>query len=609
MKPFRWLLFVLVTFAPALLHAAIFTVVNTNDAGAGSLREAILNVNASEGPHTINFGIVAPAAMTFTIAPLSPLPAISNSVTIDGYTQAGAQTNSLANGDNAVLRIRLDGLLLTNGAPVGLDFYSSGNTVRGLVVVRFTYGVVLRGSTGSVIAGNWIGYDVDGMARGNASVGVYITSIFFESSGANVIGGTTPGARNIISGNGTGISVFPSVVSGNIVQGNFIGTDASGTQARENTSGIYIQGSPNNLIGGTSFAARNIISGNHFTGVTILAALGNVVQGNLVGTDVLGTSDLGNGTHGIQVQDFGNNTVGGSAGNLISGNGSAGVFLLGGTNNIVQGNLIGTDIGGSLQISNRNEGVLVQGTSRALIGGTAPGEANLICFNGSSGVRIFGGTRNAIRGNRIFSNGGLGIDLAFAGVLANDTGDGDSGSNDQQNYPDLSGAFRTSTTTFIQGTLNSATNAAFLIDFYCSLSADPSSYGEGETFVGTATVNTGPDGIASFGVTLPLAIPLGFVIAATATDTNNNTSELSRVVTVSVPPTNVTMSVARAGGIPTLKWPSAALEFVLECTTDLRKPIQWQPVTTGIQNNGTTKSFSVTNYSDGTNRFYRLRKQ
>jgi hypothetical protein len=230
-------------------------------------------------------------------------------------------------------------------------------------------------------------------------------------------------------------------------------------------------------------------------------------------------------------------------------------------------------------------------------------------FNGTSGVRVFGANRIAVRGNRISNNGGLGIDLAFAGVLANDIGDGDTGSNDQQNYPDLSGAFASGSSTLIQGTLSSATNAPFILDFYASATGDPSTYGEGDVYLGSGTVNTGPDGTASFGVTLPVAVALGQVITTTATDTNNNTSEFSRGVSVSAPPTNITMSVARVAGQPALRWPSAAIDFVLEGTSDLRKPIQWQPVTNGIQDDGTTKTFAVTNFSGATNRFFRLRKQ
>lgn len=609
MKTLNWPALFLFMVLPLIALGSTFTVSNTNDAGAGSLRQAILDVNAAAGPHTIHFTI--PAAGVQTIAPVSMLPAISNTVTLDGYTQPGSQTNSSPSANNAVLLIRLDGVAVTNTFPQALRFYSSGNTVRGLIVVRFYDGLAFFGSSGNVIVGNFIGYDADGVARGNTDVGIYITSVFFERSGGNIIGGITPAARNIISGNYYGLYIWPQVVGGNLIQGNLIGTDATGTLPRGNTFGIYIQASTNNLIGGTTAAARNIISAGANTGVKLLGALGNVVQGNYIGTDVSGTADLGNFFHGLHVQSSDNNTLGGTApgaGNLISGNDGVGLYLLGGTNLIVQGNKIGTDVSGSFQISNRMEGVFVQGTSRSFVGGTGAGEANVMRFNGSSGVRVFGADRIAVRGNRIFNNGGLGLDLAFAGVLTNDFGDADTGSNDQQNYPVLTSAGSSSVSTFIQGTLNSATNAAFLIDFYSSPAADASGFGEGDVFLSTTTVNTGADGNAVFGVTLPIAVPLGHVITATATDTNNNTSEFSQAIAAGPGLTNVPMSVARIAGQPRLQWPSAALDFVLESTTALQPPIQWQAVSNGIMDNGTTKTFVVTNASGPANRFYRLRK-
>jgi hypothetical protein len=259
MKQLRRFLLTAISLSPLLLPAATFTVINTSDAGAGSLRQAILGVNASVGPHAINFAIV-PGSGVQTIAPISVLPAISNTVTIDGYSQPGSSANTLANGDNAVLLIRLDGVAVTNSFPAALQFYSSGNIVHGLVIVRFWDALAFYGSSGSTVAGNFIGYDTDGVARGNTDTGVYITSALFERSGGNVIGGTVPAARNIISGNGSGVFIWLDRVGGNFVQGNFIGTDATGTLPRANTHGVFIQASTNNLVGGTSPSARNIIS-------------------------------------------------------------------------------------------------------------------------------------------------------------------------------------------------------------------------------------------------------------------------------------------------------------------------------------------------------------
>jgi hypothetical protein len=221
---------------------------------------------------------------------------------------------------------------------------------------------------------------------------------------------------------------------------------------------------------------------------------------------------------------------------------------------------------------------------------------------------VFGADRISIRGNAISSNGGLGIDLDFAGVLPNDIGDGDTGSNQNQNYPVLTSAITSDAACLIQGTLSSATNATFSIDFYEG-PPDPSGYGEGLDYVGTTVVSTGPDGTASFAAAFPQRIAINWVVSATATDTNNNTSEFSATVAVSRAPTNVTMFVSRAAGQPRLQWPSEALGFVLESTTTLQPPIQWQVVSNDILDNGTTRTFTVTNVSGTTNRYFRLRKQ
>src|SRR5439155_164049 len=143
-----------------------------------------------------------------------------------------------------------------------------------------------------------------------------------------------------------------------LIQGNFIGTSANGTSAIGNySSGVYISGSPNNTIGGTTASARNIISGGtqYFgAGVTIngSSASGNTVQGNYIGTDVNGTTSLANSYYGIQIADAPSNTIGGTdaaARNIISGNGNSGINISGNpaSGNTVQGNFIGTAADGS----------------------------------------------------------------------------------------------------------------------------------------------------------------------------------------------------------------------------------------------------------------------
>src|SRR5581483_1298158 len=177
----------------------------------------------------------------------------------------------------------------------------------------------------------------------------------------NVIGGTTPGTGNLLSGNSWyGIQGLASASSDTIVQGNFIGLDVTGTRAVANNAAALDLNTVNNRIGGDDdddglldgvVHARNIISGNN-NGISLRGqANGTVVQGNYIGTDVTGTVALGNRVFGVDAQRP-NITVGGTtagAGNLISGNGAGGIQA---TVGVIQGNFIGTDTTGMHAIAN-----------------------------------------------------------------------------------------------------------------------------------------------------------------------------------------------------------------------------------------------------------------
>src|SRR5256884_814325 len=231
-----------------------FIVNSTADPGTGvcddaecTLREAITAANAHAGTDTIVFNI--PGAGPHTIRPNSNLPSITGPVTIDGYMQPGASANTLADGDNAVLMIELDGSLGgTFGSPSLLSISAGSSTVRGLVINRGSalYGISLDTNGGNTIEGNFIGTNVAGDAVLGNNQGVIIQ---FGSSN-NLIGGLTPAARNIISGNSDGISL--SGGPGNIIEGNFIGTDHTGSNDLGNTIGIRVTASSNNTNGGTS---------------------------------------------------------------------------------------------------------------------------------------------------------------------------------------------------------------------------------------------------------------------------------------------------------------------------------------------------------------------
>jgi photosystem II stability/assembly factor-like uncharacterized protein len=638
-----------------------FLVTSANDHGSGTLRQAIMDANANPGMDTIVFNI--PGTGVHTINLLLALPEIIDPVVIDAATQPDYAGTPL---------IELNGS--GTNANAGFRISAGGSTIRGFVINRFNSGpgIQLIGGSGNVIQGNYIGTDATGTVGRNNNSGIGLVN-----SSDNLIGGTSQAARNVISGNGfDGIEVNGS---GNRIQGNYIGTNATGTAALPNgISGIEIvnfQGSlsTNNMIGGTAPGAGNLLSGNQYgiqsyaseiviqgnligTNATGTAAIGNGtgisvggtdnliggtvpgarniisgnalgvavsgmqdrVQGNFIGTDINGTAALGNTTGGVSVS--GHALIGGTAPearNIISGNGGANVLLgynIGGDDGaIVQGNYIGPDVTGNVALSNTNYGILAY-KSDNLIGGTAPGAGNVIsgnaigiqigglttatltgnlvqgnliglkatgnaplpnlfdgvalstasdntiggegnagnilAFNGRNGVRVWSGTGNRILKNSIFSNGALGIDLNGDGVTANDAGDGDANANTSQNFPVLSSAISNGANTAIQGTLNSTANTSFTIELFLNTTCDSTGKGEGQTFIGSVTITTDGNGNASYNTTLPL-VPMGQFITATATDPANNTSEFSQCIQVamsSLSPNSQSFSAAGGNG-------------------------------------------------------------
>lgn len=372
-----------------------FVVTNTNDSGVGSLRQAIINANADEGTETIRFNISGTGVKTIT--PASALPIITNAVIIDGTTQPGFSATPL---------IQLSGSSAGAGAS-GLYITAGNSTVKGLVINQFSnHGIRLETRGDNIIQGNYIGTNAAGTAsQGNAFHGLYITN-----SPNNTIGGTVSGTRNLISGNtGYGIVINGNGDMRNVIQGNYIGTNATGTEAVGNVRGVHIDNASNNTIGGTSPEARNIISGNTNYGVSINgSAIRNVVQGNYIGTDVNGTNALGNALYGVWIDNGLSNTIGGTlagARNVISGNGQVGVSLSGSnaSNNLVQGNYIGINANGNAALGNGLYGVEIFGTSYNTIGGTSSDARNVISGNNLYGISINGNsaTENQIVGNYI----------------------------------------------------------------------------------------------------------------------------------------------------------------------------------------------------------------
>ncbi len=442
-------------------------VTNTNDSGAGSLRDAINCSNSNAGVDTITFNI--PGAGPHTIAPQSPLPALIDAVVMDATSEPDFAGTPV---------VELEGSSAGAGAN-GLEVLGGNSTVRGFVINRFDgSGIRIESGNHNTIEGNFIGTDVAGAVdQGNGQHGVLIVN-----SLNNTLGGTTAAARNVISGNQLhGVSLAQSTgnTTMNKVMGNRIGTTAAGTASIGNSlHGVRIGGGTGNMIGGTATGAGNLISGNLNSGVKLENnADNNFVQGNMIGTGTAGTLDLGNAQQGVFILNSSSNTIGGSAmgaGNVISGNNFNGVSITkttgNSTGNVLQGNKIGTDAAGNTALGNTLQGVRLSGVASNTIGGdNMADERNLISGNGESGVKLENGsTNNFVRGNAIGTDisGTLDLGNTFQGVFIVDSnnntiggtgaGDGNVISGNNLNGISITG---TSTGTVIQGNAI-GTNAA-----------------------------------------------------------------------------------------------------------------------------------------------------
>lgn len=502
-----------VVVAGAASSRAEFVVTNTSDSGPGSLRAALAAANANAGKDSISFAIPGSGPHTIEITS-GPLPWIRDPVIVDGTSQPGFAGTPVIQVDNATGSIDMAGLAVLAGS----------TEVLGLAITRFGSGVSLRTGDGNRLAGNWIGVDPMGAAAGNGRNGVEIGS----GSSGNVVGGTDAAARNLISGNGwSGVSLYSAGTSDNVVEGNYIGTNAAGDAALPNSNyGILIfLGASGNTVGGASSASRNLVSGNAWAGVLIhgTGSSGNRIAANYIGTDASGTHPLANGWDGVRI--FGSateNTIGGASEgerNVISGNGVDGVRLAhaGTSGNFVQGNYIGTDKTGNGALANRRHGVLAYDASGNTIGGAVAGVGNEIAFNAGVGVEVAGSdaSGNAILRNVISSNGDTGISL-------------ENGGNHSQAAPTITAVARSGRKTLVKGSVGGSSPATkFRIEVFVSATCDPSGAGEGSTFLKATTIETDAGGNATFSMKVKKLAP-GKAVTATATSlSTNDTSQFS----------------------------------------------------------------------------------
>ncbi len=425
-----------------------------------------------------------------------------------------------------------------SGTLIGGVTPGSGNLVSGRL-----YGIsVGNTSPNTQILGNRVGTDGTGEAPlpWPASMDPCVAGIQLAVTSDIIVGCADAGCGNVVAGLGC-VGIDLSSVSDVIIQGNHIGVDVTGSVGQGNSgAGIFLARTQGVLIGGGGEGEGNLISDN-WTGIVLGANdgiaddfnLGTVIQGNHIGTDAAGTADLGNTMKGILVEVAEGALVGGPGpgeGNLIVGNGSAEIQIerhdaLG---PVLQGNTIGADITGGPGIPAAWVGVHVNaGAEDALIGGTGEGEGNLIAYAQHTGVLISAdayGTPSghAILGNRIHSNGDLGIDLRGKDeesglVTANDPLDADSGPNSFQNHPLLLTAVLEAEL-LVTGILESAPGLMYRLEFFASDGCDPESgHGEGAESLGHHLVITDALGSAPFAAPLPAMVEAGAVVTATAT--------------------------------------------------------------------------------------------
>lgn len=452
--------------AKASSPAATFTVNSVSDSGTGSLRSAIASANSTPGADNIVFNL---GTGTPTINLLSPLPTITEAVTINGNT--GGATRVELNGAGA--GANANGLTISGGSSV----------IERLVINRFSGdGISITNSGFNIIKGCIVGLDASGTIVRANSVGVAI-----RGSSDNTIGGTAFADRNTISGNATNGVLIANVIivnpppnpptviaaSRNKVINSYIGTDITGRFDLGNTGfGVNISGGDASVIGGATEQERNVISGNNGGGVRIgtTAATNNRVIGNYIGPDYTGVYPLGNGVSG----------------------------------------------GGGLA-----PGVLLDDAINNLIGGTADGEFNTIKYNLQNGGVVLSGSNtagNSILRNHISENVGKGIDKGMVlGV---------------PNAPSAPGISVGSTTTTFSGNYIAGVNETYRFEFFLNNQCDSSGSGEGETYLGTTTATTNILGVAGYSLTLnDFVAPAGAFITATATrvilGTPRATSEFS----------------------------------------------------------------------------------
>ena len=424
----------------------------------------------------------------------------------------------------------------TTGNVIGGTQAGAGNVISGNTYQGIQIDAQPLPTSHTCVQGNWVG--LNGAGTGaipnlNGGIGIY------DGAYSNLIGGTLTAARNVVSGNGAqGVIIGNSSSFGNVVAGNYIGLNPAGTAALPNAlAGVNLFVAVSNVIGGAIAGAGNVISGNGAQGILIQNAgtVGNLVQGNLIGLNAAGTTQISNSWSGIELYNgpAGSQIGGaGAARNFISGNGEYGVIVdYASSLNVIQGNTIGLNISNTVAVPNGWTGVsFYSGATFNLLGGTTYGAANLIAGNTMGGVVVefSGATNNTIRGNSIYSNNSA----VYPGITLYSAG------NNLISAPTLTSAVVTTNLT-VSGNYKGTNGWAYQLDFY---SDAPGLIPEGRTYLG-AFPFTGTGSSASFTASLRVVTTNGRAITATITDPAGNTSPFSTAVAA-------TMTSSVNDGIP-----------------------------------------------------------
>ena len=442
--------------------------------GVVSMREAVTAANNTPGPQTIGFQIPTSLWGLGTVGPRlrnegSPWVITDDGLTIDGTTQTAFTGDTNPNGHEVLFMNAHPSYL---GSPF-FSVYASGCTFRGLdQMLNRGYGLALYGSFNVVV--------------GNRISGLLYAAVLIEGND-NVVGGTAPGEGNDLSSGNEGVRI-EATASGNRIVGNFLHGSVHGVLIREDATGNQVGGfSP----GEANWFSETGYTGEHGYPNGALVGLesdGNVIRGNRIGTNESGTGKgEGVATVGIEVRRASFNVI---EFNVIGGMSGRGISIDDGSSgNAVIENWIGVDQTGQIPIPN-GHGVFLYafdfGSGQNVVDNLV--QSNVIRHNLGSGVTVVNGQRQALRNrisrNSIDANGLIGIDLGGSGVTPNDPGDVDSGPNDLMNFPVLDVATGDGLSTVVTGTIDTPAPTGVTIELFASASG-----AQGDVFLGETTPN------------------------------------------------------------------------------------------------------------------------